>query len=324
MRRTLLLLAAVTALTACSGTTSSDTPADTNPSDTDPSDTGAPSTSATTPQTSLDDQGQQVAAREDISAAGLDVVDVASNALPSDITSALTTNGGELADTGAWARRFGTNNLPVLNGAAVHLIEATLQITSDNDTWTRLDELQWIFATPTTRNDILDQLARDSGLDDWTMEETSSTVDSAECIVREYQSATASDEWALQGCQFPTFTDLVSIGVSHTTTSDELGELPFMDPSVVDVVADTGANVDQLLVAFGAPAGGSTSTLTMSLDATTPPGTDTSALLSAGALAAWNRSDGEAGSAVFAGAPGSYWTTAGTDLRFSNEGRLAP
>jgi hypothetical protein len=251
-------------------------------------------------------------------------MEVESSALPRDVATALRTNGGELGATDDWAQRFGTNNLPTLAGTAVHLVEGTIQITSDAGMWTRLDELQWIFVTPALRDDLLDQLAAHTGIADWDVAETASIVDSAECVVRDYSSTTATDEWTLQGCQFPNFDNLVSIGVSHSNTTTDLGELPYIDPSVAGVVADAQATFDQLLVTFGAPTPGSTTTLTIALDATVPSGTDTATVLATGALQSWSRSDGEAGAAVFTGGPGSYWITNGTDLRFSNEGRLAP
>ena len=253
------------------------------------------------------------------------VVEVDSSALPRDIANALSTNGGELASTADWAQRFGTNNLPVLTGTSVHLVEATIQITGGDAVWTRLDELQWIFATPASRDALLDQLAAAVNIGGWDIEATTSNVDSAECVVREYRSPTASDVWTLQGCVFPTFNNMLSIGVSHTSNSSDLGVLPFIDPSVAGVLTDADANFVQLLVTFGAPSPGSTSTLTISLDATTTPADSGAAdALAAGELQSWNRSGGEAGSAVFTGAPGSFWTATGTDLRFTNEGRLAP
>jgi hypothetical protein len=330
MRRTLICAALTLAVAACSGGDSSatTTPASSSPSSTPTEPAGAEqgtsdSTDGAAPveqQTGLADPTGSPTAGDTETAP----MEVESSALPRDVANALSTNGGELAATDDWAQRFGTNNLPTLAGTAVHLVEGTIQITSDAGMWTRLDELQWIFVTPAVRDDLLDQLAAETGIADWDVAETSSTVDSAECVVRDYSSPAATDEWTLQGCQFPTFDNLLSIGVSHSATTTDLGELPFIDPSVAGVVADADATFDQLLVTFGAPTPGSTTTLTIALDATVPSGTDTATVLAAGALQSWSRSDGEAGAAVFTGGPGSYWTTNGTDLRFSNEGRLAP
>jgi len=254
----------------------------------------------------------------------LDPVEVDASALPADVATALRDGGGELATTADWTQRFGATELPTLEGPAVHLIEATIQMSPSADGFDLVDELQWILVASTSRDDLLDQLAGSIDLGGWNRDESISTIDGAECVARDYSSPDTSATWTLQGCNFPTLGGMVSIGVSHTTTATSVASLPFLDPSVTAVLDDIDGTVSELLVTFGSPSPASTSTLTMTLTVDAGNDDDPAGTLEDGALASWNKTSGEAGSVVFAGSPGSHWTVTNSTVQFTNEGRLAP
>lgn len=280
--------------------------------DTDTSNPAEPAPSSETP-TVLADSGQDSS------------VEVSSSAVPADVAKALRGNGGELVDTEDWTNRIDTLGLPVLTGPGISLVEATLEATNTASGWERLDELQWLFTTPTPRDDLLDQLAFAAGIAAVEPSTDNSTVDSADCTIRTYDDPATSTTWDLQGCTFPTFENMTSIGISRTAyVSDANGPTP-LDPSIAAVLDDLDAtgHVADVTATFGAPTPGSTSTLTM---ATTiePDDADPATALSSGALSTWNRTDGEAGLVVFAGSPGTTWTVTNGTVRFTHEGRLAP
>ena len=257
--------------------------------------------------------------RQDIS------VEVSSSAVPAEVADAVRSGGGELADTGDWTGRFDTLGLPVLTGPGIALVEATLEATNTASGWERVDELQWLFTSATSRDDLLDQLAFAAGIAAFEHASEDSTVDAADCTVRTYDDAATATSWNLQGCTFATFEHMRSIGISRTVyVTDANGPAP-LDPSIAAVLddLDAAAGVVDVTATFGAPTPGSMSTLQMTttIEADVE---DPAALLASGSLSAWNRADGEAGLVLFTGSPGTTWTVTDSTVRFIHEGRLAP
>lgn len=330
MRKHLIAATLAVALAACNADTSSDPPTTSSDPPTEQSADASGPLRAPPPveEELIITVSSSVDAVEDIgdpaeAAAAVGPLAVDSSALPPDLVTALRDGGGELATSADWSQRFEVDGFPFLDGNGVHLVEATLQVTPKAAGWQRLDEMQWLFVASTSRDDLLDLLAQRTGVTDWNRAETTSVVDSADCVIREYTSPQSSNWWTLQGCEFSKFDNMVSIGVSRNTVTSTPGSVPFLDPSVPDVVDDVEGEIVEMLVTFGPPAPGSTSTLTMSLGVAS--GVDNPAVvLNGGALGSWSRENGEAGTAIFAGAPGSYWTVISNDIRFTNEGRLAP
>lgn len=248
-------------------------------------------------------------------------VAVTSSAIPSEVANALRGNGGELVDTADWTERFEPTGIPTLDGPGIDLVEATLLATRTTSGWSRVDELQWLFTSTTSRDDLLDQIAFTAGIAGWDAAVETSIVDAADCTVRRYSNGEVLPAWTVQGCSFDQFPNMVSIGVSRTAT---VTVTPVgVDPSVASVAADVDGEISSVTVTFGAPEPGSTSTLQMVVEVASDVA-DPASRIARGALSTWNRSDGEAGLVTFSGAPGSHWNVTSNFIRFSHEGRLAP
>lgn len=323
----------VIALSACAGSNAGpvSTPPTTAASTPDPSgphNPATPTTAAEAPGNTADTNtataNTALAAAVDVSAGAAVMIDA--HALPSEVSNAIHAGGGELATTEAWVGRFAPVDMPLIGGAGVHLVEADVEVTRTDTGWRRVDAMQWLYVDGAGSGvaDTLEELAGSAGIGEWNRLDDSDVIDAAPCVTRSYTVAGSDESWILQGCEFPAYAGMVSIGVTHTTTPDESTDPPTIDPSVPHVVADSGGTIEHVTARFGPPATvDSTSTLTATVTVT--PGVDAVGdRLAASALAGWSVSSGEANSTVFVGAPGQSWTVTANMVRYSSQGRLAP
>ena len=299
-----------------------------------PTTTGAVATVTTTPVSAaveavevVDDVESTITAvPQPVEATTPAAITVDTGALPREVSDAIRRSGGELATTSAWVDRFAPVGLPLLDGPGVHLVEADVEVTGIANGWRRVDAMQWLYidSTATGVAGTLDQLAGSIDVDGWDRLDDSAVVDAAPCITRTYTTPDSEESWILQGCDFPAYPAMVSIGVTHTTTPPATTEPPPIDPSVAQVVVDIDGTIEHVTARFGPPATvDSTATLTATVTVTPATGNAGPRLASA-ALAGWTESPGEANSTVFVGAPGQAWTVTPTTVRYSSQGRLAP
>lgn len=322
------VLVATLAIAACSGgsdNATSATTATTSPAvqqtDESAEPTGGESVVTTTPFT-VDDDSPTSAAPTTSNAA----VEVAAQSLPPEVTRAIRNGGGELATTSAWTNRYSPASMPMLAGAGVHLVEADLEITRTANGWSRVDALQWLYVDSAALgvDATLNALAEDAEIEGWSRSDESVVVDAAPCVMRTYTSAESDASWILQGCEFPSFPGMVSIGVTHSAAPVVEAAMPAIDPSVGQVVTAVDGTIEHVLVRFAPPATvDSTATHTVAVTVT-PAVDDVDEALTTTALAGWVRSPGEANSVVFSGAPGQTWNVTPGSVRFSSQGRLAP
>ena len=242
------------------------------------------------------------------------------------VVDAILRRGGETVDSSAWDARFETYGLPHVVGDGVLLVEATADATRVTDGWRRADQLQWLFLD-TSHNGIgslLDQAAVAAGLSGWAVAETAEVVERAECTKRIYTapSGLASPVWTLQGCAFPTFAGMYSLGVGRDGVFAG-AHAPIVEPTVGLVAAALGGTVDEVHVAFGHPeATGSATTLRISVQVSFNADVDAAlAALGGGPLVGWQQFPGDS-SVMLSGTGGASWVLSDGSARFSFEGRL--
>jgi hypothetical protein len=253
-------------------------------------------------------------------------IEVATGALPRDVRDAIRRSGGELATSAAWVDRFAPLGFPIVAGPGVHLVEADVEVTRTASGWRRVDAMQWLFVDGALGGvaSTLDRLAASIDVAGWDRLDDSAVIDAAPCVTRTYTTVRSDDSWILQGCDFPLYPGMVSVGIIHSTTPPSSSEPPPIDPSVAAVVAEVDGTIEHVSARFGPPVTvDSTVTLVTAVTVTPGPG-DTAGQLATTALTGWARSPGEANSTVFVGAPGQAWTVTPTTVRYSSQGRLAP
>ena len=64
-------------------------------------------------------------------------VQVSGGMLPSSVTSAITSKGGEVADTASWDARYETFGLPRVAGPGVRLVAGEIEASAVDDGWRR-------------------------------------------------------------------------------------------------------------------------------------------------------------------------------------------
>ena len=244
------------------------------------------------------------------------------------VVDAILRRGGETLDSSAWDARFETYGLPHVVGDGVLLVEATVDATRVTNGWRRADQLQWLFLD-TSHNGIgslLDQAAVAAGLSGWAVAETAEVVERAECTKRIYTDpfVPASPVWTLQGCAFPAFLGMYSLGVGRDGVFAG-ADAPIVEPTAGQVAAALGGTVDEVHVAFGHPeATGSATTLRISVQVSFSADVDAAvAALSGGPLVGWQQFPGDA-SVMLSGTGGASWVISDGSARFSVEGRLHP
>ena len=242
------------------------------------------------------------------------------------VVDAILRRGGETVDSSAWDARFETYGLPHVVGDGVLLVEATVDATRVTNGWRRADQLQWLFLD-TSHNGIgslLDQAAVAAGLSGWAIAETAEVVERAECTKRIYTapSGLASPVWTLQGCAFPTFAGMYSLGVGRDGVFAG-AHAPIVEPTVGLVAAALGGTVDEVHVAFGHPeATGSATTLRISVQVSFNADVNAAlAALGGGPLVGWQQFPGDS-SVMLSGTGGASWGLSDGSARFSFEGRL--
>ena len=248
--------------------------------------------------------------------------------LPRAVADAVSRRGGEIVDSSAWDARFETYGLPHVIGDGVVLVEAVVDAVRVANGWQRSDQLQWLFedATHDGIGSLLDQAAVAAGVSGWSVVETAEVVDGAECTKRIYTApfALASPVWTLQGCAFPTFAGMYSLGVGRDGVFAG-AVAPMVEPTAGQVAGALGGTVDEVHVAFGHPeATGSATTLRISVQVSFSADVDAAvAALSGGPLVGWQQFPGDA-SMMLSGTGGASWVLSDGSARFSVEGRLQP
>lgn len=245
--------------------------------------------------------------------------------LPQSVMTGITSNGGEVADTSSWDARFETYGLPRVAGPGVKLVGATLDVSVAEGvpgSWARTDGLQWLFMDSSRDgvNAMLDDMARSAGLESWSVTASPSIVNGANCVVRDYWNETTTS-WKLQGCDFPVFAGMYSVGVTRTGIFTQ--GPPIVDPSVSAVAAAAGGEVTKVSVTFDHPA---TAQSVVTLSTSTAVNfvvVDDEAIsaLAGGPLAGWTHSPGE-GSIMFTGGLGTRWVVGSGQAWLSGQGRL--
>lgn len=324
MLRSCIIAVAVIALSACSGATvqsAAVTLASTPDTQPPPNlfDAGGVETASIPPTSQLRAPGSSASA---VTTA----LPIEAQTLPREVSSAIRDGGGELATTESWVQRFAPIGMPLIDGVGVHLVEADLQVTRTDGGWRRVDAMQWLYVDPA---DIgvaatLDQLAVSANIADWGRVDDSVVIDTAPCMTRTFTAEGTDESWILQGCEFPAYPGMVSIGVTHSTAPSDVAAAASIDPSIAQVLAESGGTIEHVIARFAPPATvASTATLTSTVTIT--PGIDAVGdRLAATALAGWSTSPGEANSTVFIGSPGQSWTVTPNTIRFSSQGSLTP
>ena len=105
-------------------------------------------------------------------------VTVSGGLLPSAVTSAITSKGGELADTASWDARYETFGLPRIAGPGVRLVAGEIEASAVDGGWKRRDALQWLFmdVSHASLDSILDEFAAAAEVSDWVVSERQETV----------------------------------------------------------------------------------------------------------------------------------------------------
>ncbi len=251
--------------------------------------------------------------------------EVSGGKLPQVVITGITSHGGELADTSSWDARFETYGLPRVTGPGVQLAGATIVVAAVDgaDGWSRSDGLQWLFMDSSHDGiaAMLDEVARSVGVESWTLTADVSIEQGANCVERDYWQATTSTAWKLQGCDFPSFAGMYSLGVTRTGVFT--AGPPVVDPSVAAVLAALGGQITQVSVNFDHPVTEqSVVTLTTSaIVAYTQPDEAVIDTLVAGPLQGWTQSQGD-GSVLFTGGLGTRWVVGTGNAALAGQGRL--
>lgn len=248
--------------------------------------------------------------------------------LPRAVVDAFARRGGELVNSSVWDARFETYGLPHVVGEGVVLVEASVDAIRMTSGWRRVDRLQWLFQDTSHHGigSLLDQAAATAGISGRAVVETAEVIDRAECTQRSYTEpfAPAAPVWTLQGCAFPTFPGMYSLGVTRDGVFTGV-DAPMVEPTAGQVAGALAGTVDEVHVAFGHPeATGSTTTLRISVQVSFSADVDAAvAALGGGPLVGWQQFPGDA-SVMLSGTGGASWVLSDGSARFSVEGRLQP
>lgn len=232
------------------------------------------------------------------------VLVVTGGELPTDVVSAIRSEGGALVEPGVWAGRFGFSDLPAVEGPGVTLVEARRSGDRDSGAWRSVDEASWLVVDESDTAALLDGLARAAGLGGAGF--AASTVEDrgAVCDQRFYE---VDASWSLQACDYQAnYPDLFSLGVSRYGTSSELS--PVLDATVSDVLEVTDGEVVAWSVELDRPnTARHTLTFTTQITFPTTSVNDTGARLAAGPFRGWARLGGDR-SEMWTGPSGVSWT----------------
>lgn len=253
---------------------------------------------------------------------GLEVA-VSGGLLPSAVTSAITSKGGELADTASWDARYETFGLPRVAGPGVRLVAGEIEAVLVGEGWQRRDALQWLFmdTTHASLGEFLDELAAAADINDWVVSERQETVSNGECIERVLTNAATTTTWKLSGCAYPDFAGMFAVAVER---SGVFANAPSpVDPTVATVASSLDGEVTAVSVFFGPPAStGSAVTLMVSATVSFDAGlADAEATLTTGPLLGWRVSPGE-GSVMYSGGIGARWVVSSGEATLTATGRL--
>lgn len=243
--------------------------------------------------------------------------------LPSSVTSAMTSKGGEVADTASWDARYETYGLPRVAGPGARLVAGEIEASAVDGGWRRRDALQWLFidTTHASLGALLDELAADADINDWVVSERQETVGNGECIERSLTNAATTTTWKLSGCVYPDFAGMFAVAVERSGVFTNAPSP--VDPSVNAVASSLDGEVTAVSVFFGPPAStGSAVTLTVSATVRFDAGlADAEATLTTGPLTGWRTAPGE-GSVMYSGGIGARWVVSSGEATLTATGRL--
>jgi hypothetical protein len=239
------------------------------------------------------------------------------------VTTAITSKGGELADTASWDARHETFGLPRIAGPGVRLVAAEIEATAVGGGWQRRDALQWLFMdiAHVSLDELLDDVASAAGVGDWVVSEFQQTVSNGECVERTFTASTTTTTWKLSGCSYPDLAGLFAIGVERSSRFTE--EPSPIDPSVAAAAEALDGRVTHVSVIFGHPTStGSAVTLTAEATVTFDVGlAEARAILERGPMKGWTASPGE-GSVMYSGGIGTRWVVTSGEATLRATGRL--
>lgn len=250
-------------------------------------------------------------------------VQVSGGMLPSSVTSAMTSTGGEVADTASWDARYETFGLPRVAGPGARLVAGEIEASAVDGGWRRRDALQWLFidTTHASLGELLDELAAGADINDWVVSERQETVSNGECIERVVTNAATTTTWKLSGCTYPDFAGMFAVAVERSGVFTNAPSP--VDPTVAMVATSVDGEVTAVSVFFGPPAStGSAATLTVSATVSFDAGlADAEAALTTGPLLGWRAAPGE-GSVMYSGGIGARWVVSSGEATLSATGRL--
>jgi len=249
---------------------------------------------------------------------------VSGGLLPSAVTSAITSKGGELADTASWDARFETFGLPRVAGPGVRLVAAEIEATAVDGGWQRRDALQWLLmdVSHASLDSILDELAAAAELSDLAVSVQQETVGNGDCTERTFTTPTNETTWKLSGCRYSDFAGMFAVAVERSGTC--VNAPPLVDPSVAAVASSVDGKVTAVSVVFDHPTStGSAVTVTATATVRFDAGlADAEAALTAGPLAGWRPAPGD-GSVMYSGGIGTRWVVSSGEATLTAIGRLA-
>lgn len=250
-------------------------------------------------------------------------VTVSGGLLPSAVTSAIMSKGGELADTASWDARYETFGLPRVAGPGVRLVAGEIEASAVDGGWQRRDALQWLFmdVSHASLDSILDELAAAAEVSDWAVGERQETVGNGDCTERTFTTPTDSATWKLSGCTYPDFAGMFAVAVERSGTF--VNAPSPVDPSVAALVSSVDGQVTAVSVVFDHPTStGSAVTLTATATVSFDAGlADAEATLTAGPLAGWRVAPGD-GSVMYSGGIGTRWVVSSGEATLTATGRL--
>ena len=249
---------------------------------------------------------------------------VSGGLLPSAVTSAISSKGGELADTASWDARYETFGLPRIAGPGVRLVAGEIEALAVDGGWQRRDALQWLFmdVSHASLESILEELAVAAEVSDWSVIERHETVGGGDCTERTFTTSTSEAAWKLSGCTYPEFAGMFAVAVERSGTFVHTPSP--VDPSVAAVATSVDGQVTAVSVIFDHPTStGSAVTLTATVTVSFDAGlADAKALLTEGPLAGWRAAPGD-GSVMYSGGIGTRWVVSSGQARLTATGRLS-
>lgn len=251
-------------------------------------------------------------------------VAVSGGLLPSAVTSAITSKGGELADTASWDARYETFGLPRVAGPGVRLVAGEIEASAVDGGWQRRDALQWLLmdVSHASLDSILNELAAAADVSNWAVSERQEAVGNGDCTERTFTTPTSEATWKLSGCTYPDFAGMFAVAVERSGTF--VNAPSPIDPSVAALVSSVDGQVTTVSVVFDHPTStGSAVTLTATATVSFDAGlADAEATLTAGPLAGWRVAPGE-GSVMYSGGIGTRWVVSSGEATLTATGRLS-